>query len=173
MSEEQRARQARWKSNVYDDCYPNYVWSERQAGIESRIDSIDANRKITTTNQIDIEVRPQKRSPDLLKVTLRDGASRYYDDYYESVDRLAERWPGRVLVVDTYAALEDAETMKRIYDFLALEFDDMITIFTYDVVVIWVFSVIGIVVFVILAKVHLMHQIAFSQQWEGSVNSCS
>lgn len=49
----------------------------------------------------------------------------------------------------------------ELFDFVALEFDDLLAVLANNMIVMWMLGVIGIIKFIILAKVHFPNQAAF------------
>ena len=84
ITDESRAKTAFKDNKNYDQCYPKY--------------QVDENSLFSTkTNKIPLN-----------QVTIRDGAAVYYDDYYEQVDKLIEKFGDeKIRVLDSYEILNN------------------------------------------------------------------
>mmetsp|Transcript_49562 Transcript_49562/g.94706 ORF Transcript_49562/g.94706 Transcript_49562/m.94706 type:complete len:555 (-) Transcript_49562:188-1852(-) len=52
--------------------------------------------------------------------TLREGAERYYDDYYSNVDMLIEKYPRRVRLYNSYGLLNNLDVQRDLFEFLGM-----------------------------------------------------
>ena len=71
-------------NNIYDNCYPKYIFPVREPSIA-------------------------------------EGASIYWDDYYTRVDKLKEKYPERISIVDTYGILFNDTIKKDILNWIGMK----------------------------------------------------
>ena len=78
----------KFKNHNFDNCYPRYDWTQGKP--------------------------PSKETFDYL--TIKMGAEKYYDDYYNQVDKLIEKYPSQIKLVDSYAILNNDREKEKLFN---------------------------------------------------------
>lgn len=60
-----------------------------------------------------------------------------------------------------------------LFDFIAVELDDLLTVLANDMIMVRMLGVIGIVELVVFAEVHFTQQPALGQKRQGAINRCA
>ena len=93
----------------YNNCYPKFKIQ----------DFLDFSDKDSANKDKDYDLFYDMQHVDVSHINIKDGAMLYYDDYYEKVSKLIEKYgEGRIMLVDSFDLEESEESRVEVLEFL-------------------------------------------------------